>query len=86
MAFPLLSPDLQVVLVLSWSFVDEVLHCGLCAQVQPNYRVEVQTGSNIRKMKKTESNLSVLCVFGEQNVSAASAGRDNAAVPASIAS
>lgn len=55
----LLSPDLQVVLVLSWSFVDEVLHCGLCAQVQPNYRIEVQTDSNIRKMKK-ESNLSVL--------------------------
>lgn len=34
----LLLPDLQVVLVLSWSLVDEALHGGLCAQVQPNYR------------------------------------------------
>lgn len=34
----ILLPDLQVVLVLSRSFIDEALHCGLCAQVQPNYR------------------------------------------------
>lgn len=29
---------LEVILVSAWSFVNEPLHCRLCAQVQPDYR------------------------------------------------
>lgn len=77
-AFLLLSADLEVVLVLSWSFVDEVLHCRLCAQVQPNYRID--QGQISGKLKKTVKSVSSVC----QNVSTATAGCNNATVPSSI--
>lgn len=61
----LLPADLQVVLVFSWSFVDEALHRGLCAQVQPNYG---KTGVlSIRKMERTTKCVS--CVSPETRTS-----------------